>query len=173
MQLLFFRSEKSEDTSLTSLQQSGCKRTIVRSGPETLGADESIPPYFPLNLFALAGGDTFFLIVEIHWANFFRITPILYVECQIVAVSAPQRDGLAFTMRVAVAVAFLRSDDAPLVTFSAPKISSSATRPPSATSMSAKNSFCVTISLSSFGSCDVCLISNLRQHFAEGDGGIG
>lgn len=58
-------------------------------------------------------------------------------------------------MRVAVAVAFRRSDDAPLVTFSGPKMSSSATRPPSATSISAKNSFCVTINLSSFGSWDV------------------
>lgn len=42
------------------------------------GADEPVPPHFALDLFALAGGDALFLIIEIHWTDFFRITPVLW-----------------------------------------------------------------------------------------------
>ena len=79
MQLLFLRSEKSEDSGLASLQQSGyADKRSVRSALRDRGADEPVPPHFALDLFALAGGDAFLLIVEIHWTDFFRITPILW-----------------------------------------------------------------------------------------------
>lgn len=55
------------------------KHTSIRSrGPEnSIEADEPVPPYFALDLFALACGDALFLIVEIHGTNFFRVAPIL------------------------------------------------------------------------------------------------
>ena len=85
MELLFLRSEKSEDPALASLQQS-VTQAHDHQIEDHLEQMSPLPPYFALNLFALACGDALLLIVEIHWTNFFRIAPILSRVCQIVGI---------------------------------------------------------------------------------------